>query len=865
MQLHVAKHSGFCFGVQRAINMAYSFASDNSTVYTLGELIHNPHVISELEENHIIAIDESELTKLPSKSKVLIRSHGVPQSVLNLCNSLDIDLKDSTCPFVRRIHKIVENAAALDHDVIIVGKSSHPEVIGIMGWVYGNAMVLETTGDAYRLEYSDTPACIVTQTTQTVDVYNEICGIVKTKRPNLTIHNTICDTTTLRQKEARELSSFCDKIIVVGGSNSSNTQNLAAICLERCKNTYSIECASQLLLEKIHPSDIIGVVAGASTPQQLIREVVTVMSELEKATTESAEVETATVQNDVNGTAVEANHVEETVEAAQGDKSANTATEKDATTSAAANEPVNDADASDDFAEAFEKTMVKIRNGQVLSGTIVQIVDGEVCVNIGYKSDGFIPRNEFSSDPDVNPCDVVKVGDKIDVEVLKVNDGEGNVLLSRKSVEGNKLWEDLLSDIETNEKIFEAIGKEVVKGGIIAIMEGVRAFVPASHVNTKYVENLSEYVGQPMRLSVIEVDKARKRIVASQKNVLIKELELAKKERWSSVEVGSKVNGVVRRITDFGAFVDIGGVDGLVHVTDVAWGRVKHPSDILKINQEIEVLVLSVDTEKERISLGYKQLQPKPWTMAADKYPTSSIVEGKVVRIVPFGAFVALEPTIDGLIHISQVSARRIAKVEDELKVGDIVRCKVLEVNPEAKRISLSRKEILLEEDPELAEQIAAERAEKDRQYAERQEQRTQERQQRTAKSTERSSSAVSSASTSLNEAAKPERTNERRPRRAESGDYDLPPVQSTTTSLADLFQGFKLEDGAAAVGDNTEPEQTPKKKAAVKKTTAKKEAIDGPVEVESEEKSKRTRKKTEPALEESVIDAGTETQSDND
>lgn len=446
---------------------------------------------------------------------------------------------------------------------------------------------------------------------------------------------------------------------------------------------------------------------------------------------------------------------------------------------------------SSEFAEAFEKTMTRIRGGQVITGTVISIVDGEVFVNIGYKSDGLIPKNEFSSDPEAKPDDLLKEGDSIDVEVIKVNDGDGNVLLSRKNVEGKKLWDELMQDTELEEKTFDAVGKEVVKGGVIADINGIRAFVPASQVSTKYIENLSEYVGKPMKLKVLEVDKDRKRIVASQKQVLLAEAASEKKKKWELLVVGSKVHGIVRRITDFGAFVDIGGIDGLVHVTDAAWGRVKHPSDVFAIGQEIEVLILNVDVDKERVSLGYKQLQPKPWTQADRKYPVGSIVEGKVVRIVPFGAFVALESTIDGLIHISQVDVRRVAKVEDAINVGDIVRCKVLDVNPEAKRISLSRKDAIIEENPEIAEKLAAEKAERDRQYAERQEQRSRERestqqvtqQRRSERSTERTGGSSGDG----------DRRDHRR--RSEDGDYDLPPVQTTTTSLADLFKDLKTDD----------------------------------------------------------------------
>ena len=450
-------------------------------------------------------------------------------------------------------------------------------------------------------------------------------------------------------------------------------------------------------------------------------------------------------------------------------------------------------ESADNFEQAFEKTVKRIRPGQFITGTVLQVVDGEVFVNIGYKSDGIVPKTEFSADPELRPEDVVKEGDSIDVEVLKVNDGEGNVLLSRKNIEGKKVWDELLSP-ESVGQVYDAVGKEVVKGGLVTDIKGVRAFVPASLVSTKYVEKLDEYVGKTFKVKILEVDRQRKRMVASAKQVLLDEAAAAKQAKWDALVVGEKVHGVVRRITDFGAFVDIGGIDGLVHVTDCAWGRVKQPSDALSIGQEIEVLILNVDKEKERVSLGYMQLQPKPWTKAAEKYPIGSIVEGKVVRIVPFGAFVALEPTIDGLIHISQVAVKRVEKVEDELKVGDIVRCKVLEVNVEAKRISLSRKEAILEENPEVAEQLAAEKAERERLYQERKAAREQANKERQERQERR---AHETAQSNASAPANPERQTSRpdRRRRSEDGEYELPPVQQTTTSLADLFANFKPEN----------------------------------------------------------------------
>ncbi len=801
MKITVAENAGFCFGVKRAVELALSCKSPGAPVYTLGELIHNPSVVEELISKDILPIDPKKIEELPRGSLLIIRSHGAGPEVFAKCKDVGIVIKDATCPFVKRIHEIVRIAVKKGDRIFIAGEPEHPEVEGIRGWAGTGAVILKDAAAADALEKSASPGCLVAQTTLQREQFNEIREALQDKCENLTVHDTICDTTSSRQQEAKKLAQESTVVIVVGGHNSSNTQKLAQVCKQSCENTYTVQNPSQLLLDNIHSNDIISVVAGASTPQWMIREVVTVMNELEKTLADSTEVEApkAQEQSPPEGEP-EASQPETEQMPVPQDNPVNTED------SAAVDEPKQEeakqvhetADSSgDSFAEALKKTMVRIRNGQIIKGSVVQIADGEVCVNIGYKSDGFIPKNEFSSDPDANPEDMLKIGDPIEVEVIKVNDGEGNVLLSRKSVESKRLWDELMEEALNEEKVFEGVGKEVVKGGLIASIKGVRAFVPASHVSTKYVENLSDFVGQQLKLSVIEVDKSRRRIVASQKNVLLAELENEKKQKWGSLEIGSKLSGTVRRITDFGAFVGIGGIDGLVHVTDIAWGRVKHPSDILKIGQQIEVLVLNVDAEKERVSLGYKQLQPKPWTLAGEKYPVGSVVEGKVVRIVPFGAFVALEPTIDGLIHISQVSVHRIAKVEDEINIGDIVRCKVLDVNPEAKRISLSRKEVILQENPEIAEQLAAERAERDRVFSERQEQRAAERQQReqqrASARTERTSmqKPVRNLSSGSFVSETPER--ERRPRRSEDGDYELPPVQSTTTSLADVLQGLNL------------------------------------------------------------------------
>ena len=786
MRILLAKNSGFCFGVRRAVEMAQKCAQERGKVYTYGNIIHNEAVVAELEEQGVFSV--SELSSLKAGDTLIIRAHGAPPSVSFESETRAIQLIDATCPYVKRIHQIARQAAQAGRTVLIAGKANHPEVVGILGWAGQDAFVLESPADAARIPKLE-KATLVAQTTLPEAAFREILQALQSGEnvvSDLEIKNTICDTTRARQSEAEQIARASKRMYVLGSKSSANTQKLVEICQKHCDFTENVESADKLFLDKLLSDDIIGIVAGASTPDRMIREVLQVMSEQEKTTIETIEAaapaEEVVVLQSTQTT-------EETVAAVEAPKPAEEAQP--------AKENVDHEDSSD-FASAFEKTMTRIHGGQVLEGTVISVVDGEVFVNIGYKSDGVIPIGELSSDSDVKAEDLFKEGDKIEVEVTKVNDGEGNVILSRKNVESKKIWDELMSQENIEDKIFDAVGKEVVKGGLIADINGIRAFVPASQVSVKYIENLSEFVGKPMRLKVLEVDRQRKRIVASQKQVLLTEAAAEKREKWEALVTGSKVNGIVRRIADFGAFVDIGGIDGLVHVTDAAWGRVKHPSDIFTIGQEIEVIILNVDVEKERVSLGYKQLQPKPWTLASEKYPVGSIVEGKVVRIVPFGAFVALESTIDGLIHISQVSVRRIAKVEDELKVGDMVRCKVLEVNSEAKRISLSRKEALLEEDPELAEQLKAEKAERDRQYAERQEQRQQQRdttQQTQQREKRESAPRMPSSDRPQSSDSGERRDRGDRRRRSEDGDYELPPVQESKTSLASLFEGLKVDD----------------------------------------------------------------------
>lgn len=757
IKLILAKNAGFCFGVRRAVELARETArkcrseKPDGTVYTYGELIHNKTVVEDLRGEGIVPIET--LDNVKAGDWVVIRSHGVPDNVISFLKEKGVNTIDATCPFVSSIHRIVNKAYADGEQVFIVGDRRHPEPIGINGHCNNEAIFIETEEDLKLMEGKS--GCLVVQTTFDSTVFERMEEKIRRDCPGINIHRTICNTTLARQSEAEELSRKCDVMLVLGDRHSSNTRKLCEICKKNCESTQIIsqKCEISIDLSK-KTAIIIGIVAGASTPDSIILEVIQTMSEQDKANVTCTEAE-------------------------------NKATE--ATAAAAAKSTIDDNAVFDE--DAITKTLVRIKPGQILTGTVIQIADGEVSVNIGYKSDGYIPRNEFSNDPDVDPAQCCKAGDEIEVEVVKVNDGEGNVLLSRKNVESQKAWEEFSADAESVGKILDGVCKEVVKGGVIVVLNNnTKAFVPASHVAFKYVADLNEYVGKPMKIKVLEIDPKRKRIVGSHKSVLRKEAEEARKAIWSTLEVGKRIKGTVRRLADFGVFVDIGGVDGLVHITQCSWNRaVKNPSEVFSVGQEIEVIIREVDAQNKKVSLGYKELLPKPWETAAERYAVGSIVEGKVVRIVEFGAFVSLEPTIDGLIHVSQISVKRLAKIEEEVNIGDTVRCKVLSVDSAKRRISLSRKEAIMEEQPEVAQAIFAEqKAARDKIRAERQEKRQQDE-----------------AARREAQAAREERRRQREERRAErperrrreEPDYELPPVESATTSLASLLGNLHFDD----------------------------------------------------------------------
>ncbi|MBM7854641.1 4-hydroxy-3-methylbut-2-enyl diphosphate reductase [Desulfohalotomaculum tongense] len=628
MEVLVAPKAGFCFGVERAIDMARQTANEKSgPIYTLGPIIHNRQVVEKLASEGIQAI--TNFRDIPP-GNLIIRSHGVGPEVLKAADEYGHTVIDATCPFVRKAQELARDYTAEGYQVVVVGDKEHPEVKGIVGWTGGSAIVVDSAAEAEKISGFNRVA-VVAQTTQPVEIYNEVVQALQNKGFKVEAGNTICRATGERQKAALELAQKVDVMIVVGGVNSANTGKLTKLCSAAGTPTYQVETAAELKADWFAGVERAGLTAGASTPSWVIEEVKCRMKELG---------ETMEMQEEGMREAVEV------------------------------------------------KTL---HQGETVRGTVVQVNQDEVLVDVGAKSEGVIPLKELSS-YNTNPQEVVKVGDEIDVVVLKAEDDEGRTLLSKVRADIEKNW-DSLEEAMNNGTVIEGVVREVVKGGLLVDV-GIRAFLPASLVEIGYVEDLSQYLNQTIKAKIIEMNKNRRKVILSRKVVLEEEAEKAREELFQTLEEGQTVKGVVRRLTDFGAFIDIGGVDGLLHISEMAWYRIKHPSEVVNVGDEVEVKVLKIDKENQKVSLGLKQLLPNPWDNVEEKYEIGSVVPAKVVRLAPFGAFVQLEPGVEGLVHISHLAEEHVEKPEDVVSEGDEINVKVLSVDREEKRIRLSIREV---------------------------------------------------------------------------------------------------------------------------------------------------------------------------
>ena len=653
MEILRAEHSGFCFGVRQAIEKTLSQieekqqTNDPGHIYTCGPLIHNRDVTDELAEKGVRIIDRP--SDASPGDTVIVRSHGEPRRFYEEAEAQGVRLVDATCPFVARIHKLVSKAHEEGQNIIIAGDASHPEVIGINGWCENSAVILGSAEDAEN--YAESSAFLVCQTTLRASLLQEITDVLLRKNVQLTVENTICSATRDRQEAAESLSREADAMVVIGGKHSSNTKKLFQICQKYCEQTYFVENIADLPLKQLEKCNKIGITAGASTPERTIKEVITAMSE---------------------------NITNENISMAE-------------------------------FMDEIDASLRLPHTGDIVTGKVDQVNDNEVIVNMGCKKDGILQAQEVSMEEGQKLTDLFKVGDEIQAKVIKTDDSDGGITLSKKRLEVNEHWNEINDALENKSNI-EVKVVRAVKGGVIAAYKEVSGFIPLSQLSNRYVENADEFIGQILTVKVTRVDQRRNRAVFSHKAVLAEERQKKIDEIWTNLNEKDIVEGTVMRFTDYGAFVDLGGIDGLLHISEISWGKLKHPSEILKIGQKINVMILSMNREKGKISLGLKQTTPEPWSVINENYKIDQIVRGKVVQLKEYGAFVELEPGLDGLVHISEVANKRVANIGDELTVGQEVNAKILDIDEERKRISLSIKDAPQDE-PEAPVEEAAEEA----------------------------------------------------------------------------------------------------------------------------------------------------------
>ena len=640
MQIILAKTAGFCFGVNRAVKLTYELLEQGRPVATLGPLIHNPQVVEDLESKGAITCDS--VDDVPDGCEVVIRSHGVGQSVYDKISTRRLAYHDATCPFVTKIHKIAARAGAEGAMLLVAGDAKHPEVQGIVGHTTGKVEVFANLEELEKLlpELTQQKSIFaVAQTTFNVQSWETCKEFLKNQCTNAKIFDTICNATWARQQEAEDLSQKCDHMVVIGGHHSSNTQKLLQVAARHTK-AINVETADELDKDWLNGARIVGVTAGASTPSSIIEEVLNCMSE--------------EIRDDMS------------------------------------------------FEEMLAASEAKpLYAGKIVKAKVISVSPTECVVGIdGSKHTGIVKLSEMSHDPNAKMEDLVKVDDELDLVVVKTNDQEGVDTLSRVRFEAQKGMKDV-SEAAENGTVMEGDVMEANKGGVVVNVKGVRVFVPRSQATMRRDEDYTKLVGQHVKLVITEC--AGRKIVGSINKVTAEENKAKRDEFWKNVEVDKQYTGVVKSLTSYGAFVDIGGVDGLCHISELSWNNIKHPSEVVSVGDTIEVYVKSYDPENQKVSLGYKKEEDNPWEKLKNEYPIGSEFEAPVVSITKFGAFVRILPGIDGLVHISEISNERVNKVSDVLKVGDMVKVKLINVDFDRKRISLSMK-ACLDENGEDAE-----------------------------------------------------------------------------------------------------------------------------------------------------------------
>ena len=676
----LAKSAGFCFGVSRSVELAEGQLA-LGPCKCLGPLIHNQDVVDRLAARGMAVIASPE--EAAAGERVLIRSHGAPKAVVDELERRGAQVVDATCPFVARIHKIVSAASANGRQALVIGTAGHAEVEAICGWCSG-AVVVSGAEELEKWLSEDggrahMPLTAVVQTTQTQKTLEDCKFLLKKMCTNAEIFDTICSATSTRQEEAAQLSSKCDAMVIIGGKHSANSLHLAELCASRCANTQFIAHAGELDTARLRDADTIGVTAGASAPEWIIKEVLVKMSDEiliqenpveEQAETAAPEsVEAAEIPAAEAVAVEEAPAVEEAAPAAEV-PAAGEAKEKS-------------------FDEMLEDSLKTIYNGDKVSGTVVAITPTEVSVDLGTKYSAFIPATEFTDDGETKLEDAVHVGDPIEAIVVRVNDVEGTAQLSKKRLDAVKNWADIESAQEDG-TVVEGIVTEENKGGVVVSVKGTRVFVPASQSGLPKDTPMTELLKKKVRLKITEVNRGRRRVVGSIRAVQQRERREKAEAIWNTIEVGKVYKGTVKSLTSYGAFVDIGGIDGMVHVSELSWNRIKNPAEVVSVGDELEVYVIGFDKEAKRISLGYKKAEDNPWNKFVSTYNVGDVAQVRIVKLMPFGAFAEVMPGVDGLIHISQLANRRVGKPEEVVAPGDVVDVKITAIDNEKQKISLS-------------------------------------------------------------------------------------------------------------------------------------------------------------------------------
>ena len=664
-EITLAKKAGFCFGVDRAINLIEKLVAEGKKVATLGPIIHNQQVIDELESRGVLVVEK--VSDVPEDTILVLRTHGVTKEILEEAEQSGSEYIDAACPFVKKIHKIILENSGENVVTLIAGDENHPEVKGIKSYAKGETFVINSAQkleDLFvnRPELAKKELIFVSQTTFSVKEWEKSVKKIKMVCTNPKIFDTICSATEERQNEAAELSRVSDAMVVVGGRHSSNTRKLLDVCERNCPS-FLVETADELYGITLSGFNSIGLTAGASAPAGIIKEVLETMSEIVKDTT----------------------IIEE--------------------------EEVLDSAADDfDFEAALEESLNNMNSNQMVVGTVLNVTNTEIQVDIGRKQTGYIPYSEYSNDPSADPKAELKVGDELNLIIMKTNDVEGFTMLSKKRYDASAAWEKIVS-AEGSDEILEGVVTEVVRGGVIVVSNNARLFIPASLATASRNDKLEDLVKKTVKFKVIEVNKQRKRAVGSIRAVLKDERKAAEEKFWAEATEGEVRKGVVKSLMKFGAFVDIGGVDGMIHVSELSWNRIKDPSEVVSVGDEVEVTIKSLNPEKKQIALGYKKLEDNPWEIFKSKYAVDSVAEVEIANFTDFGAFAHIVPGVDGLIHISQIANKHISKPADVLKIGEKVEAKITEIDEDRKRVSLSIRALLPVEETEEApvEEVASE------------------------------------------------------------------------------------------------------------------------------------------------------------